>query len=263
MKGWRRLIGTGISSIYGLRRSLKLNNSTGFRVLMYHAVGSTVPNDSRGLFSISPNRFKEHMKILSSQYSDCLVSLASLPDTGVAVTFDDGYLDNLRIAAPIMVSMNIPFTVFVTPGFVQSGNPIYLSVAELRELAAVSGATIGAHGWTHKRLTECSDNDLGIELNNSRKWLEDVLGQPVTTMAYPHGAMNARVRRAASQAGFVIAASCEEGTSSTETDRLALARTAIFAQDDISAFRAKMNGDWDWLSSPVIENMQSLKKLIF
>ena len=35
----------------------------------------------------------------------------------VGITFDDGYIDNLSTVAPIMNSLNLPFTVFVTTGF--------------------------------------------------------------------------------------------------------------------------------------------------
>lgn len=260
MKGWRRLVGTGISSLYGLSRNLRSSNSSGLRVLMYHAIGTTVPNDSRGLFSVSPARFKQHMEFLSARYAVSLIPLTDFPNPGIAVTFDDGYLDNLETAAPILASLNIPFTVFVTPGFIQSGNPIYLSKATLRELARIPGATIGAHGYTHRRLSECGIDDVRVELINSRKWLEDTLGKPITTMAYPHGAMNVDVAAEAAEAGYIIATSCREGKSHAQTNPLDIARTAIFAQDDMFAFRAKLEGDWDWLASQPVSWRQNLRK---
>jgi len=214
---------------------------------MYHAVGSTVPGDVRGLYNMAPDRFKQHMKVLSEFASGRVDHLSDMPEQGLAITFDDGYRDNLDCAAPILANLAIPFTVFVTPCFVLSGQPIYLSVAGLRELASVPGASIGAHGQSHRRLTECNTHQLHEELKKSRKWLEDILGQPVTTMSYPHGAVNQLVRRAVAAAGYHAAASSRFGTNLSDFDPLGLARTDIWAQDDSQAFRAKLAGDWDWL----------------
>ena len=65
------------------------------------------------------------------------------PRPGIAVTFDDGYLSTLTTAAPILIKHNIPFHVFVTKSYCQSGNTRYLTETLLRELAAVPLASFG------------------------------------------------------------------------------------------------------------------------
>lgn len=246
MNGWRRYLGTFISSIYGTWQELA-PTPKGFRILMYHAVGSTVPGDVRGLYSMTPARFKEQMQIFSDFASGKVAQLSKMPEQGVAITFDDGYRDTLEVVAPFLTNLNIPFTVFVTPSFVLSSQPIYLSVAGLRELATVPGVSVGAHGYSHRRLTECDSHQLQEELTNSRKWLEDILGRPVTAMSFPHGAVDQHVRNAAATAGYLIAASSKFGTNLPGYDPLWLARTDVWAQDDHRAFRAKLAGGWDWL----------------
>ena len=248
MRGWRRIVGNGLSIIYGLSHRMSGNAAHGFRILMYHAVGTPVPDDIRSMYNIKPAVFRAQMEILADLGAGRVVPLSPLPDTGIAVTFDDGFQDSLDAAAPILEQFGIPFTVFVTPGFVQSGSPIYLSVSALRDLASIPGAAIGAHGYTHRPLTDCDAGELRDELVNSRKWLEDIVGRSVTCMSYPHGAEDPRVREAVSEAGYTIAASSHAGTNLSMRDPISLARTDIWAQDNVTAFRAKIRGDWDWLS---------------
>jgi len=248
MRGWRRIVGNGLSIIYGLGHRLSGKTEHGFRVLMYHAVGTPVPDDICSIYSVEPALFKAQMEILADLGSSKAVPLSPLPVDGIVVTFDDGFRDNLDVAAPILEQFGIPFTVFVTPGLIQSGKPIYLSVSALRDLASVPGATIGAHGYTHRRLADCEPGELQNELVNSRKWLEDIIGLPVTCMSYPHGSENSRVRKAVSGAGYTIAASSHAGFNLPANDPLSLMRTDIWTQDNSCVFQAKIRGDWDWMA---------------
>lgn len=223
----------------------------GFRILMYHAVGTEAFGDDYGLFTLAPSRFKQHVEVLKQGTGQPVVPLEVGIDVSecsrIAITFDDGYLDNLRIAAPLLARQGLPFTVFITTSFAARREAGFLGPGELRELASLPGAAIGAHGATHKRLTECSDSELREELAGSKMWLVDVLGRDITAIAYPHGAVDARVRDAAAQAGYCIGVCSHFGINERSRDRMLLRRSVILGCDTQRVLRQKLHGDWDWL----------------
>ena len=222
----------------------------GLRVLMYHAIGTPALGDALGLFSLTPERFRRHMMLLSCWKQGRVVAFDDGARNGVgcrvAITFDDGYLDNLEVAAPILSELGLPFTVFVTSEFVRSGKTGFLSPAALRSLAALPGARIGAHGANHIALTQCDDVTLRNELTSSRYYLEDTLGREVRTLAYPYGSVDRRVRDAACAAGYRLGACSLAGVNREERDPMLLARTEIVSFDSERIFSQKLHGDWDW-----------------
>ena len=128
-----------------------------------------------------------------------------------------------------------------------SGDSRYLSIGGLKELARLPRVTIGAHGYSHRPLVECTDSELNSELSNSKAWLEEAIGSEVQVMSYPHGAVDARVRAAAADAGFKVAATSKFGAFKNTSDPLLIPRIDIWAQDPIERFRAKTLGRWDWM----------------
>src|SRR6185436_10000314 len=148
---WKRTTARAISEICAaVQNGSKVR--AGLRILLYHSVGSSLAHDSYGI-SIDRDLFARHMQILAEDDSLTITSLSKTPidprPLRVAVTFDDGYRDNLYAAAPILLKLQIPFTVFITTSFLQQDSRDYLSANELKELAALPGVSIGSHGVTH------------------------------------------------------------------------------------------------------------------
>jgi peptidoglycan/xylan/chitin deacetylase (PgdA/CDA1 family)/SAM-dependent methyltransferase len=88
-------------------------------ILLYHRVASP-GSDVHGM-AIRPSDFRDQIAYLERHCTpmplDALIAMAraqSLPPRAVAVTFDDGYLDNLEEASPILSEYRIPATFFVT-----------------------------------------------------------------------------------------------------------------------------------------------------
>jgi peptidoglycan/xylan/chitin deacetylase (PgdA/CDA1 family) len=88
-------------------------------VLLYHRV-SQPTIDPWGL-CVTPEDFRAQMTLVAREYRPMsLVELAAgvregwLPDRAVAITFDDGYFDNLEVASPILLDLGIPATFLIT-----------------------------------------------------------------------------------------------------------------------------------------------------
>jgi peptidoglycan/xylan/chitin deacetylase (PgdA/CDA1 family) len=91
-------------------------------VLLYHRVADTERDPYR--IAIGPQRFAEHVELLASRYELVPFSRAreSSSRPRVSLTFDDGYVDNLTAALPLL--QGAPATLFVTSGHV-GGRPFW------------------------------------------------------------------------------------------------------------------------------------------
>lgn len=106
-------------------------------VLMYHSISS---NDAAEFIDppnrLAPEIFERQMAFLSKHRCvmplSQLVSLAasgeSPPAGTVCITFDDGYLDNLAIAAPILEKYGLPATLFLATGYISRGETQWADV---------------------------------------------------------------------------------------------------------------------------------------
>ncbi len=77
----------------------------------------------------------------------------SLPERAAAITFDDGYADNLAVAAPILARHGLPATVFVASGYLDGGlmwNDGLIEAVRASPLASLDAGEYGCHsieGW--------------------------------------------------------------------------------------------------------------------
>lgn len=223
-------------------------------VLCYHGVGSVANgSDPSGIF-VGRDLFQSHLEVIAERDYE-LVSVGELwsrmkhaanahtLDGVGSITFDDGLVKTVRDAVPLLLERGIGCSMFIPTGLMGrphpdiNGEPI-VSAEEVLELAD-AGVEIGAHSVDHVRLSRLSYNDALDQMRRSRATLEDLLGRPVTVMAYPFGALNARTERAAREAGFEVACAC---SGPGPWRPLSLPREPIYATATALRVRLKMAG---------------------
>jgi peptidoglycan/xylan/chitin deacetylase (PgdA/CDA1 family) len=229
------------------------------RILMYHRVARLPSFDQ---LTVTPERFEQQIATLVSQCR--VISLAQAvtelesggPRTpAVALTFDDGYRDNLVHALPVMQRHGLPATIFLTARFVDgdSRHPRYpdesgqlhLSWQDVLAMAAQPGITFGSHTLTHPFLSRLDDAAAAREISDSRKELAQRLGSEVEFFCYPSGDLTERERRLVASAGYRAAVSVCPGVNRDASERYALRRTEITDRDGPEELRMKLFGAYD------------------
>lgn len=153
----------------------------------------------------------------------------------IAITLDDGYADNLTVGLPLFERLQVPFTVYVTTGFIDNRMPMWwydgqflgLTTEQLRQLDASPLCTIGAHTVSHPHLSQLPADAQRLEIEESKLQLEGILGHPVRHFSYPHGDYNDTTVQICRSLGFSTAVTTSGRTVRTDTDLMTLDRINI------------------------------------
>lgn len=226
--------------------------------LVYHSVGADSP------VSMAAATFMTQVKYLSTTFR--FIRAGDLGDApqlqnrrAVSLTFDDGFLDCYESVFPYLASLGIPFTVFVATGFIDrssdfSWSPHYsslspLSWSHIKEMHR-NGVEFGAHTVSHPRLSACSRGVIQTELKCSKDRLEEVLGSPVTTIAYPFGQqhdVSSAVLRIVQEAGYEKAFTTVPELIRPTTAKLLMPRITIDNEDELIDIRQKTSGQRSYM----------------
>jgi peptidoglycan/xylan/chitin deacetylase (PgdA/CDA1 family) len=194
---------------------------------------------------VGPAHFREHLDCLQESGARLLTMRElwtgmcerTLPERAVAITFDDGMLSVAEEAAPLLLERGMRATIYCVAGRVGGDNsfphePSHIprrplaGAAALRELAA-AGFEIGCHGMEHLPLWGASDAELRREILEAKDVLEQLVGAPVSSFAYPYGALPGASGRMLIQSTYSTACSTVAAYARAGDDRFALPRVDI------------------------------------
>ena len=236
----------------------------GTAILMYHAIGRA---DEPGSRFVVPARELERQLRRLRRLRRPIIGLAELvryrqsgrlpPAGAVVVTFDDGFADNVELAAPLLRRFGVPATLFVVSdrvgaaadwdGAAELASRPLADWASLAELAR-AGIEIGTHTRTHPRLPELAAADVADEVAGARDVLSTGLGVDVRSFCYPYGRKTPAVVQIVAQTGFACACGIERGLNYPTTPLHELRRVPVDGEASMFRFALGLRfGDPDLL----------------
>lgn len=212
-------------------------------ILAYHNVDRPPAGVRLARLYVTPEQFERQMWTLQRfglrgvSVSDGLVALSTNDSrTSVILTFDDGYVDNLEHAAPILKKYGFTATCYVVANCIGAHNvwdSDYLGVKKptmnMTQLQAwlAAGMEIGSHTCTHPRLDQLDPATAAQEIENSRTVLTSTLGTSINHFCYPYGRFNESTAALVKRAGYRSAVASLRGIARREDDVFRLPRASI------------------------------------
>ena len=218
-------------------KSLQATWDEGLIILLYHAIEAPPLRHRLPYLYVDPRKLRSQLRELLAAGARFLpaaeVNRSPSRERQILITLDDGFQNVFENALPVFRELGVPAITYIVAGQI-GGSNVWDHGKGLQERPLMSrseilgwvraGYEIGAHTVTHPNLTALSPADARREIFDSKKILEDLIGQPICHFSYPYGRWNALVRDLVMEAGYVTACTVEAGCNFPETDRFTLRR---------------------------------------
>jgi len=222
-------------------------------VLMYHGIEDTPPDHPLRPWRLSPREFEQQLLTLRQNgYRSIAIedwwkaaqSNEKVNGRAVLITFDDAFANFLNEAFPLLRKYDFTATVFVPTRYIArtaEWDSDYDCLDEIMTKRAIrflseQGITFGSHSESHPHLTALSPSQLLEELKSSKEKLEDIIGAPVTQIAYPHGDCNDLVVDQALKAGYEFGFIVGNSVCSFGGDKMRIPRVSAPPEIDLNEF---------------------------
>jgi peptidoglycan/xylan/chitin deacetylase (PgdA/CDA1 family) len=214
-------------------------------ILMYHVLSDPPPNAPYPELYVRPADFAGQIAWLAAhgyravtldRVFEAWRGAARLPARPVVLTFDDGYLSDVKTALPVLKARHWPGVLNLE---VANLKPVWgIRPPGVRKLLA-AGWELDAHTLTHPDLTKVDAARLRQEVTGSRTAIRKMFHVPVNFFCYPAGRYDAVVVAAVQQAGYLGATTTNYGLAKPG-QLYTLSRIRVSGSDGVKGFAAKL-----------------------
>ncbi|MGF1794748.1 polysaccharide deacetylase family protein [Photobacterium swingsii] len=234
-------------------------------VIMYHRF---IQDDTeKGVHStyMHIKMFEKHLKLLKRMGFESLTfedlakdNVIRRLDPGkrhIMITVDDGYADNYHLMLPLLKKYGFKAVVYVVTGESfnrwdvenpeNPENKVNLMSAEQVKALAESGVIeIAGHTMTHPKLDSLSRDQQYDEITQNKQQLEELIGKPLTSFAYPFGLCNQDTKEIVRDNGYQFAVATNSGPLHFHQDPYEIRRIGIFPRTDVFGLWRKVRGNY-------------------
>jgi peptidoglycan/xylan/chitin deacetylase (PgdA/CDA1 family) len=222
----------------------------GLVILIYHRIGARTPvvvDLPTPVFDDQMSRLAETGNVIS--LDDAVGRLSAGEDlTGhQVITFDDGTVDFVEDALPVLDEYDLPATLYVATRHIDEGMPFpddgqAATWAALADAVSSGLVTIGSHTHSHALLDRLAPADVAAELDRSIELIGDKLGVQANHFAYPKALAPTPIADRAVRERFASAALAGTRANGPGSDVHRLLRSPIQTTDGSRWFGHKVAG---------------------
>jgi peptidoglycan/xylan/chitin deacetylase (PgdA/CDA1 family) len=242
-------------------------------ILMYHRVVPD-PTGSHPTWNVTPDRFRDQLEgLLSAGYEawslnrllETVRGEGQVAENVFVVTFDDGYANNFTHALPILLDLNVPATIFLATGYLDSVDPFpfddwthkgsadvhpdtwrALTTDECHELLKYDSIDFGSHTHTHEDFRE-RPVAFRNNVRSSIRHLRREFGIRKPTLSLPYGIINEgfageEYSFTSAEEGAICCLTTEEELISPDSSGFGWGRFIAEQHDTAATLRVKLGG---------------------
>lgn len=236
-------------------------------IIMYHRViDDTKDIGVHGTY-LTQEKFRSHLQYLKDNGYQT-VTFKDLDNNNykkrfdkgnkfVILTFDDGYVDNYKVAFPILKEFGFKAVIFLLSNSTynkwDAENPVnpekkfdLMSDKQIKEMMDY-GIEFGAHTMHHPFLATIDINEAKEEIEKSIKDLEARFNYKITTFAYPYGNLNHEVKKLVENTSVKFAVATDSGDICFDSDLMQIRRIGIFPGISLFGFKRKVSGKYNFI----------------
>ena len=233
-------------------------NTNKTRIMMYHMISNQIIGSKKSGLRVSEEMFEKHLRYFVKNNWK-FIKMSDLnkyadDEKVVAITFDDGYLDNYKTAFPLLKKYNACATLFLVidrhdndwsvkknskhnTGILAKEEK--LSDMQIQEMIDSNIFELGGHTITHPFLPNLTKDEKENEMISCKNILEEKFDTKITSFAYPFGIYSEEDINIIRNSSFESAVTTNEGVASMDSI-YELKRIKASGKDNFYAFKLRL-----------------------